>query len=87
MEKGKGCPLWGPAVCDPSVPPEPHLYVHTSTPEPPWIFPPPLFTARALIALIGTGGSEQPHPGPAPFRSPGAAGGLFKLRIKLVLLE
>lgn len=77
----------GAARGDPSVAPEPHLYLHTSTPDLPWIFPPTLFTARAVIALFGIGGSEQPHSGPPPFRSPGTAGGLFKFRIKLVLLE
>lgn len=62
---------------DPSVSPEPHLYLHTSTPA--WIFPPTLFSARAVIALIGIGGSEQLHPGPPPFR---VAGGLLKLRLQ-----
>lgn len=78
---------YGAARGDPSVPPEPHLYPHTSTPDPPWVFPPTLFTARAVIALIGIGGSEQPHPGPPPFGSPGAAGGLFKLRLQYQIPE
>lgn len=57
------------------------------TPDLPLVFPPTLLTARAVIALIDIVGSEPPHPGPPSFRSPGVAGGLFKLGIKLVFLE